>query len=79
MTSKSKVGEKVKKTLLEIAKTHVKNRKIKITHEEVELAVAWAKDEVSTGAVEKALGVRGYGIYSRLALALARYVREQVN
>lgn len=75
MTKRTRGGEK-KKSLLEIAKSHRRGRRIDIGKEEIELAVAWAKGDISSVAVEKALGLRGSGIYSRLALALAEFMRK---
>ena len=71
------------KTLLEIAKkkTHPRIHK-EVTPQMVELAVAWAKGEISYTQVSSTLGeVRGKtngNSYAKLARALAKYVKENL-
>lgn len=66
-----------RKSLLEKAKSEkVKKRPhIEITDEHVELALAWARDEIGMRQAARAIGAGG-NIYSFLAHALARYVRD---
>jgi hypothetical protein len=71
-------------TLLQQAKKSVKKSRfsVKITPEVMELAVAWARAEVSTSQAEESLieaGIvsTGMGVYCVFARALREYFREK--
>lgn len=67
-------------TLLEKAKT-IKTRKLgsTVTHEHIELALAWVNDEISLSQVEQAItGKRSGGVmaYVTLARSLREYIKN---
>jgi len=48
------------------------------TNDEVELAVAWAKDKIGTRAVGRALGKnKNQNVYPFLALSLKAYIKKE--
>lgn len=63
----------MKNKLIEVAKEARMKRKSEYSKEEIELALAWANDEVSLGGVEKATKKKGY---SFVASALRQYIRN---
>ena len=72
------------KSLVDEAKKYQSKRKHQPTAQEIELALAWARGEVSLIQANQALlksgrvaALKGAAVYSVLALALAEYVRQQ--
>jgi hypothetical protein len=64
------------KTLLDKAKAlNVKSKRSKVTEEEIELAVGWAKGEINYSQAQQILSPTSpMNVYCRLALALKEYV-----
>lgn len=74
--------EKHKITLLEKAKEIPNRGNFKpISSEEIELALAWANNEITLTQAARAYGIdRRMGVsqaYNRLALALREYIRKE--
>lgn len=65
-----------KPNLVDVAKDIENNRGKTRPAEEVELAVAWAKGEVSTSSVSKALNLKGASTYVRLAFLLKDHIKK---
>lgn len=66
-------------SLLEKAKkATIKSKTDKnIDDEKIQLALAWAKREISLSQVQRALGFSSPTTYSFLAIALRRYIESQ--
>lgn len=66
------------KTLLQKAKERKSKAVVEIGDEEVELALAWARGEINLTQASEAIGSqRGSAIYSRMALALKKYIQTK--
>lgn len=67
-----------KKTLLQKAKQSKKRDISKVDEQQIELALAWAKDEIGFQQVVNALGVpmSPSSVYSRLAIGLKAYIQK---
>jgi hypothetical protein len=65
-------------TLLDHAKATIINRTSPhpLTSEEIELALAWVRGEVSTGQCARALRIKDQNVVSRLAVWLRTAVME---
>lgn len=68
-----------KKSLLEKAKKVgcKSNAAVNITDEHIELALAWARGEISCIQIIKALGIPPSTIYSFLAFSLRKHIKKQ--
>lgn len=64
------------KTLLEIALESTPHRRVfaDITDEDIELALAWARNEINSKQASIAMGVKSGGQYPRLALGLKKAI-----
>lgn len=67
------------KTLLQKAKeTSVRSPKNKYTKEHIELAIAWANDEITVTQCQAALNSKnGSSVYHSLLYILKQHVRQQ--
>ncbi len=67
-------------SLLEEAKALNKKRKTaQVSSEEIELALGWVRDEVTTYQIARVLKVKNGGnVYPTLARALKAYLQERV-
>jgi hypothetical protein len=66
-------------TLLQRAKKIKSGHRGKMSGDEIDLAVAWAKGEISLLQVKLALGMKGGSdVYVRLAIALRAYIQKKV-
>lgn len=63
-------------SLLDNAKSLKSKTHERISPELVELAVAWAKDEITITQVQSALNTKGSNVYAKLALALRVYIKN---
>jgi hypothetical protein len=74
-------GSHMKRSLLTKAKSRPSKRykRTAVTREQLELALAWAHDEISYVQVQHALGIKtpGSNTYVLLARALRAYVRNK--
>lgn len=66
------------KTLVEKAKEIKRKSKTEeLNKDQIELAVAWAKNEISMTSVSKVLDIKNNSnVYTFLALALRQYIQE---
>jgi hypothetical protein len=65
------------KKLLDVAKDIQKNKGTNRPKEQIELALAWVRGEVSISSISKTLGVKGASAYVRLAFLLKQHILEQ--
>ncbi len=60
--------------LTEAKKISTRKIRIKPSTEEIELALAWVREEVSNSQVAMVLGVSSANVYPKLAIALRQYI-----
>jgi hypothetical protein len=69
-------GQK-KLTLLEKAKATSVRAKSMSNQEEIELAMAWARDEIGIAQVQAALGTNSANAYTKLAIGMREWIRTR--
>lgn len=67
-------------TLLEKAKkSSVKKRKLKINEEEIDLVLAWMKDEIMMKDVARVLEITPTAVYGKIALVIREaYIKGKI-
>ena len=68
---------KTKQTLLEKAKRSRMKKGGPISQEQIDLALAWASDDITIKQVGTALGKNSTSIYLALARSLKRHIQNQ--